>query len=349
MYQPQVDDWQNFLDIKWRSAFQLTPTGGKMIVGAATFEATTDVNTDNHMVTMFGIQLLNAYFPSQDPSTSANLTQLVRSFIPPVFTISLDRVVAYTPKPQSVKTVDLKNDPPFIFVSYTPAILLQVDGDPVLADIEHTDLKFVVNTIWPLFFDKSNSQYYLLVNNIWLTSGDLHGPWSQTKNLSREFKKIPDSGKFAAVKKAIPPPQVSNPIIPQVFYSTVPAEVILFDGQPTYTQIPGTQLVFLQTTRNARFSCTALRRHIISLRLGGGSAHQPHRALDVRISESSRRFCQHPTQQPGEFHTRLRARNIPGQRRSLDRANSHNYAFEPHDGRRSGESQLHRSTAIRAN
>ena len=48
-----------------------------MVVGAATFEATTDVNTDNHMVTMYGIQLLNAYFPSQDPSTSANLTQLV--------------------------------------------------------------------------------------------------------------------------------------------------------------------------------------------------------------------------------------------------------------------------------
>src|SRR5260370_39453358 len=27
--QPQVDDWNNFTDIKWRQAFQLTPTGGK--------------------------------------------------------------------------------------------------------------------------------------------------------------------------------------------------------------------------------------------------------------------------------------------------------------------------------
>jgi hypothetical protein len=248
IYQPQVDDWQNFLDLTWRSAFQLTPTGGKPVVGAATFEGTTDVNTDTHMVTVYGVQVLNTYFPSQDPATTANLDKLLRTFIPPIISVSLNRIVAYTPKPQSVKTVALNNDPPFIFVSFTPAILLQVDGEPVLAEIEHTDLKFVVNTIWPLFFDKSNSQYYLLVNNIWLTAGDLHGPWSQTTKLSRDFKKIPDSGKFAAVKKAIPPPQVSNPIIPQVFYSTVPAEVILFEGQPTYTQIPGTQLVFANNT-----------------------------------------------------------------------------------------------------
>jgi hypothetical protein len=39
VYQPQVDDWQNFTDIKWRAAFQLTPNGGKQIVGAASFEA----------------------------------------------------------------------------------------------------------------------------------------------------------------------------------------------------------------------------------------------------------------------------------------------------------------------
>jgi hypothetical protein len=38
-YQPQVDDWQNFTDIKWRAAFQLTPSGGNQIVGAASFEA----------------------------------------------------------------------------------------------------------------------------------------------------------------------------------------------------------------------------------------------------------------------------------------------------------------------
>jgi hypothetical protein len=159
------------------------------------------------------------------------------------------------PKAQSVQTVNLKNDPPFIFVSYTPAILLGVDGEPVLAEIPKTDLKFVVNTMWPLFFDKNSSQYYLLLNNIWLTAGDLHGPWSRVMKLSRAFEKVPDSGKFAEVKKAVPPPQVPNAIIPQVFYSQFPAEVILFDGRPTFTAIPGTQLVYANNTDSPVFLC----------------------------------------------------------------------------------------------
>jgi len=253
IYQPQVDDWKNFTDITWRQAFQLTPVGGKQVVGAATFEGSTEVNTDTHTVFMSNLRVLNTYFPAQDPSTSAQMGQLFKTFLPPSVNISLERVIAYTPKPQSVKTVPLNNDPPFIFVSNTPAILLGMDGAPVLAELPHTALKFVVNTLWPLFFDKSNSQYYLLVDNIWLAATDLHGPWSRATKLSREFDKVPDSGKFSEVKKAVPAPQVSNPIIPKVFYATAPAEVILFDGHPTYTAIPGTQLVYANNTDSPLF------------------------------------------------------------------------------------------------
>jgi hypothetical protein len=253
IYQPQVDDWQNFQDMKWRQAFQLTPTGGKEIVGAASFESATEVNTDTHTVLMFNIRVLNTYFPSQDPATSSQLDQLLRTFVPQTVNASLDRIIAYMPKPDSVPTVNLKNDPPFIFVSYSPAILVGIDGEPVLSEIPKTSLKFVVNTMWPLFFDTSSSQYFLLVNNIWLGASDLHGPWARVTKLPKEFSKLPDSGKFADALKAVPPPQVANAILPQVFYSTVPSEVILFDGQPTYTQIPGTQLVYANNTDSPVF------------------------------------------------------------------------------------------------
>jgi len=253
VYQPQVDDWQNFDDIKWRQAFELTPTGGNPVVGAASFEGTTEVNLDTHNVFMFNIRVLNTYFPGQDPTATTNLDQLVRSFVPQTYNASLERLVAYMPKPESVKTVTLKNDPPYIFVSYSPAILLGVDGEPVLSDISKTNLKYVVNTTWPLFLDKSGSQYYLLVDNIWLTAGDLHGPWTRAAKLSKEFSKLPDSGRFADVKKMVPPPPVANGIIPQVLYSTVPAEVLLFDGQPTYSPIPGTQLVYANNTDSPLF------------------------------------------------------------------------------------------------
>jgi hypothetical protein len=253
IYQPQIDNWSNFTSITWRQAFQLTPTAGKEVVGAMSFDGMTSVDHQTRMVLFFNIHVLNTYFPSIPPPAAAQMDQLVRTFVPPDVNISLNRVVAYMPQPQAVNRIELNNDPPFIFVNNSPAILLDIDGEPVLADVSGTSLKSVVNTTWPLFFDKSNSQYYLLVNNIWLTAGDLHGPWSRTMSIPRDFKKLPDSGKFADARKAWPPPRVPDAIIPAVFYATSPAELILFNGQPTYVQIPGTQLVYASNTDSPVF------------------------------------------------------------------------------------------------
>ena len=126
------------------------------MIGTATFNGTTNVDSDKHMVVIFGIKVTNTYFPSLDEASSAKMDQLFKTFVPEVVTISLERVVAYMPKPQSVQAVSVKNDPPFIFVNYSPAILLAVDGEPVLAAIPNTELKFVVNTQWAVFLDTSN-------------------------------------------------------------------------------------------------------------------------------------------------------------------------------------------------
>ncbi len=213
------------------------------------------------MVLFYNMNVLNTYFPSLPPATAAQMDQLFRTFVPPYVNISLDRVVPYLPKPESVKSVELNNTPPAYLRQLRPAILLSIDGQPVFADLPHTNLKSAVNTTWPLFQDKSNSQYYLLVNNIWLTASDLQGPWSRTMKVPDDFKKLPNSGKFAEVLKAVPPPQVSNPVIPGVFYATSPAEVILFDGQPTYTPIAGTQLSFANNTDSPLFVYSATQTY----------------------------------------------------------------------------------------
>ena len=255
-YQPQVDEWKDFTDITWREAFQLTPTGGKQVIGAATFGGTTNVDKDKHMVIIYGIKVTHTYFPSLDEASSAKMDQLFRTFVPEVVNISLERVVAYIPKPQSVQAVNIKNDPPFIFVNYSPAILLAVDGEPVLAPIPNTKLKFVVNTQWAVFLDTSKSQYYLLAGPRWLTAPDLHGPWSAATTLPKDMEKLPKDPQWADLKKVIPLPAQSSGPIPKVFYSTVPAEVILFDGKPVYAKIPQTQLLYATNTDSAFFLYT---------------------------------------------------------------------------------------------
>jgi hypothetical protein len=260
-YQPQVDDWKEFSDLTWRMAITLTPPGGKQVVGVVEMEGHTDVDNDNKVVLISNLKVTGTHFPSLEPATSAQMDQLARTFVPPTVTISLHRLVAVVKKAEAVQSVPVKNDPPAIVVSYSPAILLAVDGEPSLAEIPKTDIEFVVNTTWPLFFEKSKSTYYLLVGQQWITASSLDGPWSPTTKLPKDMSKIPEDQQWAALKKVIPPPAVSNGVIPKVFYSNRPAEIILFDGKPVYTKIPGTQLVYSTNTSSYLFLHTTTNQY----------------------------------------------------------------------------------------
>ena len=170
------------------------------------------------------------------------MDQLVRSFLPPTRADSLDRLIAIVRKTKTATAVQVRNDPPRIFVSNKPAILVQVDGQPVLGQIRDTNLQFVVNTNWPLFFDKSHSNYYLFTGKRWLTSMNLSGSWSATATLPDEMSKLASDPQWAGLVPAITPPATDSGPAPAVFYSTGPAEIIVFDGPPSYTQLGGTRL-----------------------------------------------------------------------------------------------------------
>src|SRR4029077_2277535 len=140
------------------------------------------------------------------------------------------------------------NNPPAILVSYRPAILLAVDGEPTMAAIPTTTLQFVVHTTWPLFLDTSTSAYYLAVGQRWMTAHSLDGPWARTMKLPGDMKWVAADSEWPSLTNGIQPPPVSSGVTPSVFYSSQPAELILFDGAPLYSNIPGTQLAYSTNT-----------------------------------------------------------------------------------------------------
>jgi hypothetical protein len=256
IYQPQVDDWKNFQDLTWRMAVSLTPKGGKEAVGVVEMKGNTDVDNVAKVVVITNPEVTGTYFPSMDQATKEKMEQSFKTFVPPTISISLHRLIASVPKQETPTGVQLNNDPPKIFVGYRPSILLSVDGEPVLSEVPKTNLKFVVNTQWPLFFDGENSSYYVPVGQQWLTSNSLDGQWSATKKLPSDMSKVAQDKQWSALKKVIPPPAKSGGVTPAVFYSDKPAEVILFDGQPVYAQIPDTQLTYATNTNSVVFVFT---------------------------------------------------------------------------------------------
>ena len=116
------------------------------------------------------------------------------------------------------------------------------------ADIAGTNLGFVVNSNFPLFFEKESlKDYYLYTGQQWLKSASMESGWAPVPKLPGDFSKVANDPKWAQMKKPILSPSAKGKP-PTIFYSTKPAEVILFQGQPTYANIPGTQLSFATNT-----------------------------------------------------------------------------------------------------
>ena len=109
------------------------------------------------------------------------MDQLMRTFLNPAatMTISLERLAASVKKTKTPPVASVKNDPPEIFVSLRPAVLLMVNGTATTAPIANSNLQFVVNANWPLFVEAVESNYYLFDGKGWQTSKGVQGPWTR--------------------------------------------------------------------------------------------------------------------------------------------------------------------------
>lgn len=250
VYQPQVDDWKNYNDLTARIAFSLTKDG-KESLGVASIETTTLVDKEARQVYFKDIKINDVRFPSMSADSVQLLTGVLKELMPKSGTpIAVDRLLAdiEQDKMQS-KPVNIKNEPPPLFYSSTPAILLMIQGEPVLAPIEGLNLQYVVNANWDVFFDKTASQYYILAGNTWLMAKTPAATWTKTTTLPADMAKLPSGQNFDDVKKEVPPPANSAPA-PKVFFSDKPAELVLTEGAPQFKPIGSIGLSYIANTDN---------------------------------------------------------------------------------------------------
>jgi hypothetical protein len=265
-YQPQIDEWKDHKELAGRFAFSLTPKNGKQFFGVASVKCGTLVDKDEHTVYIRDVVYEDVRFPSLSNDSVKIMTKAFKALAPvggdPV---SIERIIADLDQSKTTaQTVQLKNDPPPVFYSSTPSILLIVEGDPVMAPVDKTNIEFVVNTNWDLFFDKQQKDYYLLVNTIWFTTKDLKGTWVPTQHLPKDMSKFPTGQNFDEVKKSIPPPAVKA-TVPKIFFSDKPAELVQLKGAPVYSKITGTQLSYISNTDNDLFRDNADKQFYLLL------------------------------------------------------------------------------------
>ncbi len=252
VYQPQLKSWQKFQTLVADTAISVTDPGQKPVLGVISWRAETISDLSTQTVYISHIVVLDARFPSLDAAQAAAMQRRVHQIYPTMtLTIGLPRMIASLEHVNvPVQSVAGGTQPPKILVSMSPAIVLMVDGKPVLAPIQGMTLQYVVNTNWDLFYD--NSGYYLLNGRVWLTSKALPGPWIATTKLPPDMAKLPPKQNWDDVLKAIPPTARSQTPT-NVLFTDKPAELLVFKGKPVYAKIPGTGLSYATNTDSKVF------------------------------------------------------------------------------------------------
>lgn len=256
VYPPEVDGgWPDHRVLHARSALVVTPSGSREdAYGVAEYEVKTEVNLDTREVLFKDRKLTAIRFPGksedaakEDSAVVQRLLEENRSFIVP-----LDFVLAYLKKEaQKSPSVKLNLDPPPIFDSEEPAILINFMGKPSFKPVPGLTLQFATNTNWDLFYDPNTSQYFLLNGQGWISTRNLEqGPWAEAQSVPEDLWKLPADPNWQDIRGQLPGKHVP---VPHVYISLQPAELILTEGPPVYESIPGTRLSFISNTASDLF------------------------------------------------------------------------------------------------
>ncbi len=258
VFQPQIASWEGQKRLVGYAAVSYQAKGAeKAELGSVQIETQTTVALGERLVSFTPLKLAEAKFPTLDRDTTREVVTQITAGIPDHDrVIALDRVLAYvdtsTIIPKNIEGV--KADPPTIFFSTGPAVLVNFDGDPIWSPIKDNDLKYVVNTNWDVFEHAPTKTYFLRQDQSWLSAKDVKGQWTPAGQLPGSFSKLPADDNWKDVKAALPGKKLESNAVPTVFVSTTPAEMLLLRGQPSYLLVGGTKdLLWVQNTESDVF------------------------------------------------------------------------------------------------
>ncbi len=269
VYQPQVESWDGN-QIQLRAAVSVKPAGSQTpSFGAVFATARTEVDRVARTVVFNDLAITKSNFPTLPDQGAAYAAELKSKLGAATRTISLDRVEASL-KAAGVKapSFPVKNEPPRIIVSNTPAILVPIDGAPVIKPLpDDSRFKRVINTRALMLQGGLGDSWYMHVYDGWLSSSSLDGPWTKAGRtpigMDDVAKKLAASGivdMLTGGPNANPKPSLANGV-PTIYTSQVPTELIVFKGIPAFVPVVGTLLwasnsstdVFIDTTTNDYF------------------------------------------------------------------------------------------------
>jgi hypothetical protein len=254
VYQPQIERWDDFRALQALVAISID-RGGEQTLGGLRITADTDTDHAARKVVLRNVTVAETSFPTLDAEAAAEAARQVIAVFPKgPATVSLDRVLANLDRELvRIRSVEVRNEPPQIFVSRRAATMAILDGDPVYQRVPDTELFLIVNTSAYLLRHGRFEQYYLVYGRGWVTSEHLAGPWDPENNIPDTFRSMPTGRQWQGIRARVPGGMITFGDMPEVFVVQPSAELLQFNGEPRLEEIPDTGLSYASNSNNDVF------------------------------------------------------------------------------------------------
>jgi len=267
LYEPQVRSWPNYTQITGVAALAVTLPGASVpVYGMLSFTSLASADVPSGTVSLVNSKLDATTWPTASQTDAASLDAFVKANLhvagKPLLSLAL--VLASIPRAARPHTVPVRTNPPVIYVSQQPAVLIGFDGKPVFAPIPGTALTYAVNTNWMIVHDPASSLYYVHAKSGWYSAAGSAGPFTPTV-APASFAAIPATGAWSHLQAALTAPKPAGAAAPRVIVSTVPSVLIDIAGSPQFASIAGTQLRYVTNTASDVFFSRATTRWYVLL------------------------------------------------------------------------------------
>jgi hypothetical protein len=242
MYQPQVDELEgDFLFFRAAVAYK-DDQGSEPVFGAAWFKSRVEIDREIRMVQMVGLEVTDLRFPEGSEHVHGELNEYITAGLPSWdVDFSLDGLLTSleAAEEEIAAAQNLSMDPPAIIYRDHPALLVYIDGDPVMQEIENSKFQAVINTSYPLIHD-GNRYYYLNAGkDVWYKAQSATGPYAFEPNPPQDIAGMVDQSEAGDAGDEV----VTASNAPEIVVSTEPAELIVSEGEPDFEPLVDDLLV----------------------------------------------------------------------------------------------------------
>lgn len=257
VYRPELESWSgNQLQCRAVMAVKAGGAADDSVdrYGVVWLKARTDTDTQGRLVTLTDIAVTRVNFPGARDQEAQYQSMLQTVTAGKGLTVSLDELEAALAiaNVRKAQPLQVGNAPPDIIFSFTPAVLVPVDGEPVWRASGVAGVEKAINTRALLV--RYQGRFYLGYADHWASSAALHSGWGAATSVPPPLLQVMQAAE--ATNQAPPkddiPPNIAESFnggkFPAIYVRTRPAELISITGEPQFVPIADTGLSYIANT-----------------------------------------------------------------------------------------------------